>query len=72
MTEATLDLKPCPFCGGPGKLASYISAHAVPALDMEYHYVECERCDIMLGNEETPEKAAEKWNRRVPDHGEKS
>jgi Lar family restriction alleviation protein len=64
MTETT-ELKPCPFCGGPGKLSSYISGHCNPKLDMLYHYAECERCDITLGNEEVPEKAAQKWNHRA-------
>ena len=61
MNEITL--KPCPFCGG----------EAVFALGEEYRrecgqendWIICSSCCAESGYFDSPEKAAEAWNRRV-------
>jgi Lar family restriction alleviation protein len=58
-----IELKPCPFCGGEAFLAEYDYA-----LDNGYiatHFVECNGCSVTTFEYDSPEEAAEAWNRRV-------
>lgn len=62
-----LELKPCPFCGGKGKIKNEIlwGSHR--------SYVRCEKCfcktdDIIISPSYcAEEKAAERWNMRYGD-----
>ena len=54
--ETDSGLKPCPFCGA--------SAEMVSDFDDE-HYVYCPNCKGGWKTMETPEEAAEAWNRRA-------
>ncbi len=65
-----IELKPCPFCGGPAKLY-YAPANledSIPCFG-----VSCECCKIMIGTVSagltdffgTAQKAAAAWNRRA-------
>lgn len=53
-------LKPCPFCGGKAELA--YGSH-----DYNVWTVLCcnENCNASAGWADTPEEAAEAWNRRI-------
>jgi Lar family restriction alleviation protein len=50
------ELKPCPFCGGKAEMVSDFD---------DEHYVYCTGCKGGWKTMETPEEAAEAWNRRV-------
>ena len=50
-----IHLDDCPFCGGEGRVERF-------ALD-EF-VIECQKCWCRTQVEDTPEEAAEKWNRR--------
>ena len=52
----TAELKPCPFCGGKAEMVSDFD---------DEHYVYCTGCKGGWKTMETPEEAAEAWNRRV-------
>jgi Lar family restriction alleviation protein len=51
-----IELKPCPFCGGKAEMVSDFD---------DEHYVYCSGCKGGWKTMETPEEAAEAWNRRV-------
>lgn len=57
------ELKPCPFCGGEADMRENKSSY-VPR-----YYVCCGNVDcwmlVSTCNRETPEQAAELWNRRA-------
>jgi Lar family restriction alleviation protein len=57
MTEDVL--LPCPFCGGSPVFRSEM------LLGKEYWRVKCPYCFAGTHNENTPEEAAEEWNRRA-------
>ena len=63
---AEIKLKPCPFCGGQGKLET-------AGINNNYSFVKCKECGagsrtFKISNEYcSDEKAAEAWNRRVDD-----
>ena len=56
-------LKPCPFCGDPGKIEIVLPNN--PDQDDEY-YVACTSCGAQGGARDEPGKAAYWWNRRAP------
>lgn len=57
MTER---LKPCPFCGGQGRLFG-------PKPAFQATWVKCDRCTAAINAERGTEAAAEVWNRRAED-----
>ena len=68
-------IEKCPFCGGRGMLCDdggqepVIDSETGAYIDMEFwegstFWIECEGCGCLLGGEETPEQAIEKWNKR--------
>lgn len=69
------ELKPCPFCGGNGKLLD--NGYEEPVIDENGAYVDmdisepdifwcqCEVCGAMTTGKETEEEAIEEWNHRV-------
>ena len=50
-----LKLRPCPFCGSPGRLVNQHGSWAA----------ECSGCLTAMAYCQLPEQAAEAWNRRV-------
>lgn len=56
ITTHAMTLKPCPFCAS-GALVSGIRKY----------WVMCQGCNCLLGDYDTPEKAASNWNRRRPE-----
>lgn len=62
MSETELELKPCPFCGGKAEIQ-------YGACDYNVYQVVCHNeqdcCNAMNGWSDTPEEAAEQWNRRA-------
>lgn len=68
------DLKPCPFCGGNGRLYrrdlrcyttecdNYPDEEDYPGCD---YFVECDQCDSCSHTSETKQGASVAWNRRV-------
>lgn len=57
--EETIELLPCPFCGGEAKLRVSWGGHAPRAA--------CQKCGAEGVYGETIIEAAEKWNTRTPD-----
>ena len=55
-------LSPCPHCGGGAEYRSFTSRGWLYKITT--HYVSCAECDCRTGFEDSPEEAAEKWNRR--------
>lgn len=55
----TPELKPCPFCGGEAR--AFTAGGADWASE-----VQCRECNASSECHETPEDAAEVWNRRAP------
>lgn len=57
--KSRINLKPCPFCGGRVEIVIGL----LKGLTM----IECKRCRSLTSfqNNETADKAAEMWNRRV-------
>ena len=53
----SIELKPCPFCGGKARLC--ISEYIPP-------WIECD-CGVFTEGQNTAEEAAEMWNRRATD-----
>ena len=64
MRMPEIKLKPCPFCGGIGKLET-------AGINNNYSFVKCKECGagsraFRISNEYcSDEKAAEAWNRRT-------
>lgn len=59
--EYEKELKPCPFCGGKAKMVVYTNYN-----DDNDYVVNCTRCDATVPIwHETPEEAAQCWNRRA-------
>lgn len=58
-TEKPLDLKPCPFCGGPAVIDS-VGGPNTP------FQAECTKCLATGHRAPYEKKAAEFWNRRAP------
>ncbi len=50
-----IHLDTCPFCGGQGRVERFGLSEFV---------IECQSCWCRTQVEDTPEEAAEKWNRR--------
>lgn len=63
-----INLRPCPFCGGDGKLKEFATHYGA---GKTYYYVYCanEDCPVgpETGNEYTPEAAIAAWNTRYTD-----
>lgn len=55
-----IKLKPCPFCGGEAEIQ-------YGACDYNVYQAVCkgQNCNAMNGWSDTPEEAAEAWNRRA-------
>ena len=55
-----IKLKPCPFCGGKAEIQ-------YGACDYNVYQAVCkgQNCNAMNGWSDTPEEAAEQWNRRA-------
>jgi Lar family restriction alleviation protein len=61
-----LELKPCPFCGGKPKVYDIYKKH-VDADTRKVWKVMCGArvdCCALLNDFDTPEEAADAWNRR--------
>lgn len=56
ISESGIELLPCPFCNGEGKLVSGGTGN---------HYVHCTRCGVN-SDDGSVERAAKLWNRRHP------
>lgn len=58
----TINLKPCPFCGGRAKMKEITSSYGT------FYYVRCDNSDcwmyVTTCNRDTPEEAAARWNTR--------
>lgn len=52
------ELKPCPFCNGEAEMRN-------PWMSSANFYVECYECGCTTAIFDTPEKAAEAWNKRA-------
>jgi len=59
MTNESVELKPCPFCGG-NNLESWDGGEA------NLHMIECYDCDCSTGNMISLKYAIEAWNTRTP------
>ena len=61
-----IDLKPCPFCGGKAVMISepYTHNRFMVGCKDSNNVCKCEPCTNLF---DTPEKAAEAWNRRAND-----
>lgn len=69
--EKQIELKPCPFCGGEGKLNEHWESAGMGANAREF-YVSCKSCRAHGGmaseffeNGDLRAKAIERWNRRA-------
>lgn len=57
-------LKPCPFCGGKGKIGRYRTYVDMVGIITKY-YVECPECGITQPTGfMSDEEAIQRWNRR--------
>lgn len=64
----TLDLKPCPFCGGEAKLSGAYTIEGVTAWAVYCGKTPSDfSCGAQITSIESEEKAIESWNRRVKD-----
>lgn len=62
-----MELKPCPFCGGKAEPDALMIGEAGKDNATPHgHFIECQTCLTISGSAETPEEAAEAWNRRAP------
>ena len=64
------ELKPCPFCGGKGKLHKYRTFNQEEYGIRDKFYVECEECEEGKNKDLKmsrwgKEEAIEAWNRRA-------
>ena len=65
-----IKLKPCPFCGGEAEFVlgeEYREEHK-----QSKDWIQCSSCGIETPYFDTPEKAAEAWNRREGEQNESS
>lgn len=64
-----VELKPCPFCGGPAKMhQDYI--YGTEKRDPKGWFVRCDPCDLIHDDawaQPFAEAAAKGWNTRAPD-----
>ena len=68
-------IKNCPFCNGEGILCDdgyeqiiYGENGSYEDMDMSdgsIFWCECSECGVVMSDENTPEKAIERWNKRV-------
>ena len=56
-------LRPCPFCGGKGKMESVIHDD-LPTNGFDTFWIACEDCDAQTTGCESEEQAAYRWNMR--------
>lgn len=55
LMEVNKTLKTCPFCNGKSRVHKYLNKF----------YARCNKCNSYSAPYDTPEQAAEAWNRRV-------
>jgi hypothetical protein len=62
-----MNIKPCPFCGGPGTVKDYGDVAPGEEADI-WLFAGCAECDIWMPQYQctTPEQAVAVWNRRAP------
>lgn len=60
ITQA-LSLKGCPFCGK----SAFLSWHTYGCKNPVTFFIECNGCHAVTFEFDTPEEAAENWNRRA-------
>lgn len=68
------ELKPCPFCGGTGKLLHLQKVYHFDAdnyIEWSEWKVECENCGAETSEAGAPELVIEAWNRGA-DNGNKT
>ena len=63
MTE---ELKPCPFCGGEGKVGKSIHCPSVVG-DIQC-FIHCQKCDLETGLFNDKEAPVVYWNERVKEN----
>ncbi|MBQ8693126.1 MAG: Lar family restriction alleviation protein [Synergistaceae bacterium] len=56
MNESEVKLKHCPFCGGEALIGTYWG---------QEYYAQCQDCFSASDDFNTPQDAADAWNRRV-------
>ena len=62
MDKETLDLKPCPFCGGEAKVVKEYDS----MIGETFYFCECASCTAtILGGKVEEKEAIKIWNRRV-------
>jgi Lar family restriction alleviation protein len=61
----TINIDPCPFCGGEASIVSTFDRD-----DVQQFYGNCETCDAYGPSGLTESEGVDKWNRRVSDAGE--
>ena len=59
----SIELKPCPFCGGAAKVHEMQSKTS----RVGGYFVMCNKCLTSSNNYSTTENAIEHWNRRTSD-----
>ena len=65
MDKETIDLKPCPFCGGEAKI---IEEHDI-MIGETFYFCECVDCTAtILGGKVEEKEAIKMWNRRVDEN----
>ena len=64
MRSQTIELKPCPFCGGRAHIAWYAEDFVRNAKHGDVLCVECEQCGIQT-LPDTKEELIKFWNTRV-------
>jgi Lar family restriction alleviation protein len=67
MTD-TIEVKPCPFCGGEARLDQRVTQSLWNSNDAVFSHVDCDECDISgqdFCDDPDGEEAIEWWNRRA-------
>jgi len=61
------ELKPCPMCGHPANLETWIDISMGSMDDQQLYYVDCSNCPIKTYDQSNAKEAVHYWNTRVPD-----
>lgn len=77
-----MKIKPCPFCGHDGEVATFAEVDGIEEGEEGYAFASSRFvvvCNYLTGgcgastggaiDTDTPEKAIERWNRRTQPHG---